>query len=255
MKHWKSIAKITVFCLGVIAFLVLTIASNQKERFTNTNDITVEIENPELQFVDAFEIKKSILNNNDSIEFVSIRQLNLQEIEQTIEQNEFVENCEAFINNKKSLGLRIQQKQPLFRVLHQNGVSYYVDKSGIKFPKSSKFTANVPVVGGTIVYDVDSLGVQQSKSINDLMQFVEFTATNEMVKALVSSIDVEANGDLIITPRVGKHLINIGSANNLEEKFNRLFIFYKEGLNKIGWDQYDEINLKFKDQIIAKKKE
>lgn len=254
MTKWKNILKIALLLVAVIAFLGLTLSSNRVERKTDTKDVQVQFTNDNLQFITVAEIIEFIPKVSDSVSTVALSDIDIQALEAKVETNDFVENCEVFINNKKQLGLKIQQKQPLFRVLHQSGVSYYVDKRGIKFPKSPKFTANVPIVSGQLVYDVDSVGVQQSKAINDLVKLFEFAEKNEAVNALVSSVSVQTNGDLVIVPRMGKHLINIGSSVNLDDKFKRLFIFYKEGLNKIGWDQYEEINLKFEDQIIAKKK-
>ena len=254
MGNWKNIAKLIAIVLAGIAFLALTIASNNVERTTDIQNLNISLTDTKLRFVDEMDIRNSLVQSGDSSTQISLQQIDLNSLEKQIETNEFVDNCEAFINNKKQLNLKIQQKQPLFRVLHQSGVSYYVDNSGIKFPKSSKFTANVPVVSGLIVYDVDSLGVQQSKSINDLVKFFRYTAQHEVLNALVTGVNVQQNGDLVMIPRTGKHTVRIGSADRLDQKFERLFIFYKEGLNKMGWDQYDEINLKFKDQIIAKKK-
>ena len=114
---------------------------------------------------------------------------------------------------------------------------------------------NVPIATGHVVYDVDSLGVQQSKGINDLVQLFQYANNHEEVNALITSVDVQENGDLVMTPRTGKHTVNLGSPVNLDDKFNRLTIFYREGLNKIGWDNYSEVSVKYNNQVIAKKKE
>ena len=55
-------------------------------------------------------------------------------------------------------------------------------------------------------------------------------------------------------PRVGNHSVIIGDDSFLDDKFSKLFIFYREGLNKKGWNNYSSINLKYKDQVVCTKK-
>ena len=53
---------------------------------------------------------------------------------------------------------------------------------------------------------------------------------------------------------VGNHKIVFGGVENLESKFEKLMFFYKKGLNKTGWNEYSEINLKYKDQVVCTKR-
>jgi cell division protein FtsQ len=50
---------------------------------------------------------------------------------------------------------------------------------------------------------------------------------------------------------VGNHKIILGDCSDLEQKFKKLFAFYKDGLNKIGWNTYKTINLKYKNQVVC----
>ena len=40
----------------------------------------------------------------------------------------------------------------------------------------------------------------------------------------------------------------------MQEKFNKLEIFYKEGLNYMGWEKYETIKLDYKGQVVCDKK-
>lgn len=56
---------------------------------------------------------------------------------------------------------------------------------------------------------------------------------------------------------VGDLKIIFGSAysnKQVNDKFTRLKIFYKEGLPYEGWDKYSEINLKYDGQIVCRKR-
>ncbi len=250
----KHIVKLIMTLAALAGLIVLCGAAIKTRRAQKTNGVQISISNPNFKFITEKDVQNIVQSLVDTVDNMSINELNIQQIEQEIEQNEYVEKCVAHINNQEGLELSIQQKRPAFRIIHENGVSYYVDNHGVKFSLSPIFTARVPIATGKIVYDVDSLGVQQGQAINDLLKFFEFTKQNDFAQALVSSVEVKPNGDFVFAPRTGHHLVNIGQPKDLDEKFNRLHIFYKQALNKLGWDHYSEVNLKFKNQIIAKKR-
>jgi cell division protein FtsQ len=73
---------------------------------------------------------------------------------------------------------------------------------------------------------------------------------------LIGQVYLEKNGDFILIPIVGKQTILFGSAFSDEEvndKFNRLKIFYKQGIPYEGWDKYNTIIVKYDGQIVGRK--
>ena len=70
----------------------------------------------------------------------------------------------------------------------------------------------------------------------------------------VEQLNVLADGSIEMVPRVGDHIVYLGSPSNLERKLARLEKFYKYGLSKAGWNKYSYINVEFDNQIICKKR-
>jgi cell division protein FtsQ len=64
---------------------------------------------------------------------------------------------------------------------------------------------------------------------------------------------VSSNGDIMMTPLIGDQVIILGTARKLDDKLNRLRIFYKEAIPHEGWRKYSTINLKYSGQIVCKK--
>ncbi len=252
MELVKKIIKWVLFSAFLIALFAFSFIANQKRAEATVGQLNVEFEDQELHFISDKDVVE-LLPFIDSSGYGQTETINLQMIEDKIHKNPYVENCDAFINNREHLTVKVKQKVPLFRVFHHNGVSYYVDRMGIKFPISDTFTANVPIASGRITYDVDSLGIQRGQAINDLITFFEFVNEDQLYQALVSHVEVKSNGDLVFTPRTGKHTVNIGSPEDLEDKMYRLTTFYKEGLNQVGWDKYKQVSVKYENQIIATK--
>ena len=67
---------------------------------------------------------------------------------------------------------------------------------------------------------------------------------------------VEADGQMEVIPKIGGQTIRFGMVDeNLPEKFDRLKIFYNEGLRKVGWDKYKTIDLRYKDQVVCERRD
>jgi cell division protein FtsQ len=55
----------------------------------------------------------------------------------------------------------------------------------------------------------------------------------------------------VIYPKVGDHRIVFGEPGEIAGKFRRLRIFYDQVLAREGWSRYRELDLRFRDQIVA----
>jgi cell division protein FtsQ len=149
-------------------------------------------------------------------------------------------------------------------VFNSDGESYYLDKEGSVMPTSDNYTARVPVASGFIMekqYDMQQHNVvamsdslKKLSCLDDLFELAIFIRNDEFWKAQIQQIRVESNGELTLIPTVGDHHILLGRTDKMEQKFKKLLLFYKKGLNTTGWDQYSSINLKYKDQVICTKK-
>jgi cell division protein FtsQ len=53
---------------------------------------------------------------------------------------------------------------------------------------------------------------------------------------------------------VGNHRIVLGDFDDYAGKMYKLQLFYEQAIPKLGWEKYDVINLKYKDQIVCAKK-
>jgi cell division protein FtsQ len=89
--------------------------------------------------------------------------------------------------------------------------------------------------------------------MNNLYKLSTFITNNKFLKAQIEQIFVEPDGDFDLIPRVGDHTIIFGDADNMDDKFDRLFVFYRNGLSKIGWTRYNIINIKYKNQVVCSK--
>jgi cell division protein FtsQ len=90
--------------------------------------------------------------------------------------------------------------------------------------------------------------------LKDIFDLGTKIAANDFLNPLVEQVFVNKEGEMILVPKVGNQKILIGNIENIEDKLYRLEQFYKKALPFEGWDKYSLINLKFKNQIICKKR-
>ena len=59
---------------------------------------------------------------------------------------------------------------------------------------------------------------------------------------------------MMMVPKVGDHVIELGAVDDLDNKFSNLLTFYRKGMPRAGWNTYSKISLKFKGQVVCTKK-
>ena len=52
-------------------------------------------------------------------------------------------------------------------------------------------------------------------------------------------------------PVLGDQKILFGDTSRMKDKLNNLFVFYNNVLNRIGWDKYETLDVRFKGQVVA----
>lgn len=230
----------------VLAYIVYAFrAYGSENRQNECRNLIVTVSNAtDNQFIDTEKIKENLISSSHNPVNKKISEINTLNIEHFILKNQHAKNAKVFMTNKNDIKIVIEERKPILRIIPNIGKSYYVDEEGEKMKLSDRYTAYVPLATGNI---------KDSITINELYKFALFLQDNSFWNAQVDQIVVNDNNDIQFVTRVGNHIVTIGDLDNLEAKLKRLMIFYKDGLNKIGWNKYSEINLKFNDQVICSK--
>jgi cell division protein FtsQ len=65
---------------------------------------------------------------------------------------------------------------------------------------------------------------------------------------------VEQNGNVLLTPLVGDHVVEMGTLEDFPVKLRNVKAFYEQVMARNQWDKYGQISVKYKNQVIAKKR-
>jgi cell division protein FtsQ len=179
-----------------------------------------------------------------------IEKINLTQLEQFIEKTEWVKNAEFFINNKLVLEVKIEQRIPIARVFTASGTSFYIDNEGSRLPLKQLTVLNLPVFTG-FPTDQQKLSKPDSVLLKDVLFFAKTIQKDSFFMAQVAQVNIEPNGTFQMVPTLGDHLVLLGTVDQLEDKLNRLFTFYKKVWVGSGVNAYQYIDCRFNHQVVA----
>jgi cell division protein FtsQ len=214
--------------------------------------------------VTKHDIDSLILASNGSVTGHPLWELNTEHIEGPIRSQPYVDEAHVYLTNNGNVYVDIIQRQPILRIIASNYSSCYVDGHGKLLPLNPNYPARVLVASGYISDSVlkhppntlDKLladSNDRASSLSALFRLAIFIHSHPFFRSQIEQIYVDKTGEVELIPKVGNHVILLGRVEDLEDKFQRLYVFYKLGLNKIGWNKYNVINIKYKNQVVCSK--
>ncbi len=251
-KKWN----IALWIVMALFLLFAFIAIDSKENNLRIRNIHITIlPNNELSFLDSGSILALVKGNTPNMMIIGNRlgEMKIDVMEENLERNPFVERADIATDLAGNMHIKIFQRSPLLRVFNSIGQSYYVAKNGYKIPLNEAYTARVITASGNIPESLTDSGFAKTTTLKDLYRIANYCASDKFWEAQIEQLYVDNYNDILLIPKVGNHSIVFGSAQDMEDKFERLKLFYFKGLNNIGWNQYKTINVKFKDQIVAER--
>ncbi len=244
--------------VGVAVTLLLIVAAMTRKRKSEVKNIIVEIKHltgGDNDFIKEKDIKEIIRRSFDvNLEESKVGQIDVARVERVIEQDPFVENAETFIDVAGNLNITVSQREPVCRIIDNNGMNYYLDINGVQMPRSRYFSARVPVITGAVPPHVPNFLQLKKHGLKDVFILVRILDNDPFYKTFVQQINMDASGEFTLIPILGDQKIRIGNLEDLDDKLKRLRIFYEEAMPYEGWKKYSSISLKYKGQIVCKKR-
>jgi cell division protein FtsQ len=93
----------------------------------------------------------------------------------------------------------------------------------------------------------------QTHVMKGLLKIATYVDKDAFWNAQIEQIFVNEEAEFVLSPKLGNHIIYFGDTQNMAKKFDNLHVFYREALSRIGWSKYRKIDVRFENQIVAKK--
>jgi cell division protein FtsQ len=237
---------VTLVVAAACITAMLSAASLQDKR--TVKGIDIRIKNEQYGFIDKQEVKNMLFENHINISKTSIAKIDAHKIEQTIDTNPWVADAQVYLDNGRLLHIYLTQRVPVARLFDQSGNSYYLDASLKKMPLSEKYIHYTTVVTNMPVFNNDSMDKAFKGEVVSLVKYIE---RDSFWSAQVSQVIVTDDRTFELVPVLGNQRIIFGDTSMMVDKFNNLFAFYKKVLNRVGWDKYEVLDLRFAGQVVA----
>lgn len=243
---------ILIYSLGslILISLISFRALRLSERKVSGIEIVI-INNQDFYLIDQFEIQALLDKEQSVVLGTNFDQVDIKLLERQVEENPFVAEIDVFMSVTGVLGAKVSPAQPIGRLMSSRGPDQYIDVTGKLLPMNADYTARVPLISFTEYPQWES-NLGENDLGKQLMEFLIFINKDELWRAQIAQLAVSEENELTLWPQMTKQLILFGPADEIEEKFKKLKLFYKEVLPKKGWNTYSSINLKYKNQIVCK---
>ena len=257
----KKIGKIFFWISIISGWIVLSFFVSNNYHDIKLKNVQINfIEDNLYEFITKSEVN-SILSLMGVVEKVTLKhEINFSLIETKLLNHSAISSAEIYFNNNGNLEVNIKKRTPISRfvspVFEKN---FYIDDNGFLMPICSTYVSRVPIFSGKIniperlnLYVLDSL--HKSPDLQKIYKMSKLINNDSFLKSLIVQIYINNNGYFEFIPRIGNQRILFGSTENMEKKFKKIKLFYKNGPQPKDLNKYDTLNVLYANQIICSKR-
>jgi len=258
----KRILNISFMVFLVAGLIVLAGFTDQEHQRLTYKSFRIDVLNgSEIAMITLDEIHELVNKNFGEIEGSPIKGIDLLDLEKTVLANPYVSSCEVFQTIGGGLVMKVRVREPLVRIINQDGQQFYLDYNGWAMPLSKAHPTRVPVANGKIADRFVSLDKSEkplsafpaTSIIHQIYPVAFHLSRDEFLKSFIDQIYINEKLEIELVPKIGSQTIMMGSATDAKEKLENLRTFYQKVMTKMDWTVYKEIDLKYKNQVVCSK--
>lgn len=259
----KKSTKIWLYVLFVVLLLAIIVVSNVVRNHSHVRGVKAQIDygvNDTL--ISAAKIEEQVLLLFPTLTGQQVQDVNQRAIRDSIMAIPYIEHCNVSISIDCHLVVEAVQSSPVMR-LFLDGNECYIDRRGRYMPTGDEGDADVLVANEAIAerlvnpqqLDLAALAQDTSRRQSGVVAMwlvACYLYDHPEVGVLFDQVYVNSDRDVVLVPKVGNHIVVVGSPDHLEQKLSDLVTFYRQGLSRVGWETYSQINLKYEGQVICR---
>lgn len=240
---WKTTLKIVllIVLLGYVAFAFAFVHAENGKRICSGIDLRI-VGNTLPDSVMKQGVNSQLAKYGHNLKGERIEKINLKGLEDYLSAFSNFESVECSINPDSRLRITISPIKAEVRVFTDKGPSFYINRYGKRIKADAEFFIDVPVLIAPQKYE---------NCISSALSVIRYVGSDPELSPLIAAYKIDGPNDLIIIPRLQGHVINFGDSTRLDEKRVAIMAAYRNVLPVKGWNTYDTISVKFKNQIVA----
>lgn len=232
-----------ILLVAYLVFIFIWINMTADEPKCIGMDITLN-ESASNSFVTIEEISRELDFLPEHCVGMPIREINTDSLERLLNGIDKIEDAECVILNTGRIKVVVTPMLPVARIF-DGEESYYINRVGKRISADARYYLDVPVLAGNF---------NDTNKAVDMLPMLDYIYNDSLWSSLISMVKINNNNEIILVPKIKGHVIDFGNKDNMENKFTRLAIFYKEVMQYKGWDCYEKISVKWDGQIVATKR-
>ncbi len=208
-------------------------------------------------FVTKADVRKYLDKEYGTYIGMSLDSIDLSRIEDIINGRSAVNKSQAFTTRDGKLNIKVTQRTPVVRFQKEDG-GFYADAEGFLFPLQNSYSSRVHVVDGDIPLKANSgykgaiTDEKEKKWISDVLNVINYMDRSKVWKGKIVQITVSDGGELTLVPREGNEKFHFGQPIDIEEKFEKMEMYYSHIIPEKGAKKYTSVNVEFSGQIVCK---
>ena len=213
-------------------------------------EIDLEVQNG-VPLITEAELLRVLKTNRLYRDGIKKSELNILKIEHFLDSLNEIESADVFLALGDRWTIKVKTKLPVARIVMNRGDDFYIDNRQ-KLMRLSPYSK--PKI---LVFTGMETVFKNRFKLDQIYRISSYVCNDAFYDAQVVQVHYDSEDGFILIPRVGEHKIIFGSADSEEQvkqKFEKLTTFYEDVIPYEGWSKYKSINLKFENQIVAKKK-
>jgi cell division protein FtsQ len=258
----KALGRILMMLFAGIYLVVMLGFADRQYEGVLCNGVKIMVRDSlERGLVSASDISSLIRLGHGEVAGRPIGELDIRAMEESLRQYPAISWVEVYTNIQGKLMVEVQQRIPLARIEDRDHQHYYIDAGGHVVPAITDYTPHLLHINGYIPGEyrkakniLTDAGRQEGGLMSGILELAAFIHSDPFWRSQIVQVYVNEKQEFELVPRVGSQIILFGDAEGLETKFFKLETLYREGLTHAGWNQYEIINLKYRNQVICTKR-
>lgn len=254
----RKVLNILLLVFTLSALIALAVYCAYDHFHDNLKDVDLKIvRKTEKGFVDYDKTYNMILDICDTANNNQINMIDVDSVLNALNANPWIISAEASINLKEYLDVEIEECEPIVRVYAKNGKSVYIDKDGYIFPSENQYVPRLLVASG-ISFPTGELGnvndeVYANTDLPQTFELIKEVLNDDYARRCVKQIHYDKKKNYIFSVNNTNIIVIFGEVNEIREKLLKMKHFFDKMLGNPELDNYKEINLNYKDQVVCTK--
>ena len=210
--NWSKI----ILTLVLILIGGLFYSTNSINSKRSINNIIIDFESTNKLFITQDSILKLLPTS-----FLNKKSVDINHLESLVNSNGFIKNSEAYVSIEGDLVIKVQQRNPIGRIISEDAAFYIDDESEI-MTTSKIYSSRVPVV----------FNYSESSSQKEIYQMCDLIDSDEFLKKNVTRINFLKNNYITLNFRDHDFDLVIGEYKNIKKKTIEV-LTYEKGIENL----------------------